>query len=76
LAGDRLRLSTAWGTLTVPVEIDPSICERRVLLSNHFEGHGVFDLLGYQIDPVTKAAGLDGCQVSVEKDEGSSNEPG
>jgi predicted molibdopterin-dependent oxidoreductase YjgC len=70
VAGDRVRLSTARGRLTVPVEIDPSICERRVLLSNHFEGHGVFDLLGYEIDPVTKAAGLDGCEVSIEKDEG------
>jgi NADH-quinone oxidoreductase chain G len=67
--GDRVRLSTARGSLTVPVEIDPSICEPRVLLSNHFEGHGVFDLLGYEIDPVTKAAGLDACEVSVEKEE-------
>ena len=68
VAGDRVRLSTARGELTVPVEIDPSISERRVLLSNHFEGTGVFDLLGYEIDPVTMAAGLDGCEVSVEKE--------
>jgi len=67
--GDRVRLSTTHGSLTVAVEIDPSINERRVLLSNHFEGQGVFDLLGYEIDPVTKAAGLDGCEVSVEKEE-------
>jgi len=68
-AGDRVRLSNDRGSLAVPVEIDSSIRERRVLLSNHFEGHGVFDLLGYEIDPVTKAAGLDGCEVSVEKEE-------
>jgi len=40
-----------------------------VLLSNHFEGKGVLGLLDYTLDPVTKAPGLEGCEVSVEKEE-------
>jgi hypothetical protein len=40
-----------------------------VLLSNHFEGKGVLGLLDYTLDPVTKAPGLDGFPVSIEKEE-------
>ncbi len=67
--GDRVRLSTAQGSVTVPVEIDPSIPDHEVLLSNHFEGKGVLGLLDYTLDPVTKAPGLAACEVSVEKEE-------
>jgi predicted molibdopterin-dependent oxidoreductase YjgC len=67
--GDRVRLSTAQGRVTVPVEIDPSIRDHSVLLSNHFEGKGVLGLLDYTLDPVTKAPGLEACEVTVEKEE-------
>jgi predicted molibdopterin-dependent oxidoreductase YjgC len=67
--GDRVRLSTSLGSVTVPVEIDPSISDHAVLLSNHFEGKGVLELLDYALDPVTNAPGLDGNAVSVEKEE-------
>jgi NADH-quinone oxidoreductase chain G len=67
--GDRIRLSTSQGSVTVPVEIDPSILDHCVLLSNHFEGKGVLGLLDYTLDPVTKAPGLEACEVSVEKEE-------
>jgi NADH-quinone oxidoreductase chain G len=67
--GDRVRLSTSQGSVTVPVEIDPSMRDHGVLLSNHFEGKGVLDLLDYSLDPVTKAPGLGACAVSVEKEE-------
>jgi predicted molibdopterin-dependent oxidoreductase YjgC len=67
--GDRVRLSTSQGSVTVPIEIDPSINDDGVLLSNHFEGKGALELLDYTLDPVTKAPGLEGCEVSVEKEE-------
>jgi NADH-quinone oxidoreductase chain G len=67
--GDRVRLSTSQGSVTVPIEIDPSIGDHGVLLSNHFEGKGALELLDYTLDPVTKAPGLEGCEVSVEKEE-------
>jgi len=67
--GDRVRLSTAQGSVTVPVEIDPSIRDHSVLLSNHFEGKGVLGLLDYTLDPVTKAPGFEACEVTVEKEE-------
>jgi NADH-quinone oxidoreductase chain G len=67
--GDRVRLSTSLGSVTVPIEIDPSISDHAVLLSNHFENKGVLGLLDYTLDPVTKAPGLDGNAVSVEKEE-------
>jgi predicted molibdopterin-dependent oxidoreductase YjgC len=67
--GDRVRLSTSQGSVTVPIEIDPSIRDHGVLLSNHFEGKGVLGLLDYTLDPVTKAPGLDGFPVSIEKEE-------
>jgi predicted molibdopterin-dependent oxidoreductase YjgC len=67
--GDRVRLSTSHGSITVPVEIDPSIGDHRVLLSNHFEGKGVLGLLDYTLDPVTRAPGLEACEVSIEKEE-------
>jgi predicted molibdopterin-dependent oxidoreductase YjgC len=65
--GDHVRLSTALDSVTVPVQIDPSIRDRRVLLSNHYEGKGVLGLLDYTVDPVTKAPGLECCEVQVEK---------
>jgi NADH-quinone oxidoreductase chain G len=67
--GDRVRLSTSEGSVSVPVEIDPSISDQAVLLSNHFEGQGALELLDYTLDPITKAPGLDGNAVSVEKEE-------
>jgi predicted molibdopterin-dependent oxidoreductase YjgC len=67
--GDRIRLSTEQASVTVPVEIDPSIRGLGVLLSNHFEDKGVLGLLDYTLDPVTGAPGLEANEVSVEKEE-------
>lgn len=65
--GDRVRLATAQGSVTVPIEIDPSLADHRVLLSNHFEGAGVLGLLDYTLDPVTKAPMLEASAVTIEK---------
>lgn len=69
--GDIVTVSTREGTLSVPVSIDESIQDNRVLLSNNFESRGVFSLLSYGIDPITKAPGIEGCEVRIEKSHGS-----
>ncbi|TNF56357.1 2Fe-2S iron-sulfur cluster binding domain-containing protein [bacterium] len=65
--GDRVHVSTEKGTLEVNVTIDSTIQDSRVFLSNNFEGAGVFSLLNYSIDPVTKAPGIEGCEVTITK---------
>ncbi|HDH04215.1 MAG TPA: NADH dehydrogenase (quinone) subunit G [Nitrospirae bacterium] len=65
--GDRVQVSTSVGSVEVAVSIDESIKDNKVLLSNNFEGKGVFSLLTYKLDPVTKAPGIEGCEVRIEK---------
>lgn len=65
--GDIVEVSTVKGKLRVPVSIDVSIKDNKVLLSNNFEGRGVFNLLGYKLDAVTKAPGIEGCEVKITK---------
>jgi NADH-quinone oxidoreductase chain G len=65
--GDIVTISTREGSLTVPVSIDDSIMDNKVLLSNNFETKGVFNLLSYGIDAITKAPGIEGCEVKIEK---------
>ncbi len=65
--GDSVNISTARGSISVPVCIDDSIKDNKVLLSNNFEGKGVFSLLNYSLDPITKAPGIEGCEVKIEK---------
>ncbi|GBD95627.1 MAG TPA: NADH dehydrogenase (quinone) subunit G [Nitrospirae bacterium] len=65
--GDRVKVSTSTGSSEVSVSIDESIKDNRVLLSNNFEGRGVFSLLTYKLDPVTKAPGIEGCEVEIQK---------
>lgn len=65
--GDRVRVSTATGSSEVAVSIDDSIKDNKVLLSNNFEGKGLFSLLTYKLDPVTKAPGIEGCEVTIKK---------
>jgi len=64
---DRVQVSTAAGSSELPVTIDDSIKDNKVLLSNNFEGKGLFDLLTYKLDPVTRAPGIEGCEVRIIK---------
>jgi NADH-quinone oxidoreductase chain G len=65
--GDRAQVLTAAGSSEAPVTIDDSIKDNKVLLSNNFEGKGLFDLLTYKLDPVTRAPGIEGCEVRIIK---------
>lgn len=65
--GDRVQVSTASGMSEAPVTIDDTIKDNKVLLSNNFEGKGLFSLLTYKLDPVTMAPGIEGCEVTITK---------
>ncbi len=65
--GEKVNVSTEHGNTDLMVAIDDSIRDNRVLLSNNFKGKGAFGLLGCRIDPVTKAPGTEGCEVTVRK---------
>jgi len=64
--GDRVTVSTAQGSINVLVSVDTTIKDNKVFLSNNFEGKGVFSLLNYSIDPITKAPLIEGCEVKIE----------
>ncbi len=66
--GDNVRISTARGSINLPVSIDESINNNKFFLSNNFEDKGVFSLVSYSLDPVTKAPGIEGCEVAVKKE--------
>jgi NADH-quinone oxidoreductase chain G len=65
--GDRVEFSTSSGSIEAPVSIDGSIKDNRVYYSNNFKGSGVFNLLNFNIDNVTKAPGIEGCEVTIKK---------
>lgn len=70
--GDNVHISTAQGSINVPVSIDTSITDtsindNKVFLSNNFKGKGVFNLLSCSIDKITKAPGIEGCEVTIRK---------
>ena len=65
--GGNVTVSTAGGSINVSVSIDNTIKDNRVLLSNNFEGKGVFSLLNFSIDPITKIPGIEGCEVTIKK---------
>ncbi|NOZ69387.1 MAG: NADH-quinone oxidoreductase subunit NuoG [Deferribacteres bacterium] len=68
--GDKVRLSTSAGSCEAPVSIDETIVDNRVFLSGNFTGSGVYDLMNFSIDNITKAPGTEGCEVKIEKIEG------
>jgi NADH-quinone oxidoreductase chain G len=67
--GDIVDISTVKGSMSVSVSIDETINDNRVLLSNNFKDKGVFSLLGYELDTITKAPGIEGCEVKIVKRE-------
>ncbi len=68
--GDIAEFSTVSGSMEAPVAIDLSIRDNRVYFSNNFNGKGVYALMKYSIDKVTKAPGIEGCEVTIKKTQG------
>ena len=68
---DTVIISSVVGTVKVPVQEDPFIpFNDVVLLSTHFPSANAFHLLGYSLDPVTKAPGYDGWKVTLKVEKG------
>ncbi len=65
--GEIVRFSTSIGSIEAPVTVDDTIRDNRVLFSNNFRDNGVFGLMKYKIDRITKAPGIEGCEVEIEK---------
>ena len=65
--GDRVEFSTSSGTIEAPVAIDDAIKNNRVYYSNNFRSGGVFSLMKFNIDKVTNAPGIEGCEVKIKK---------
>ncbi|MBI5056805.1 MAG: NADH-quinone oxidoreductase subunit NuoG [Nitrospirae bacterium] len=65
--GDRVQFFTQTGSREAAVSIDDSIKDNRVYFSNNFQGGGVFSLMTCNIDKVTKAPGIEGCEVKIKK---------
>jgi len=65
--GDRIRVSTNKGSIELPVSIDKDIDNSCIMLTNNFEGKGIFSLMECAIDPVTGAPLIDCVEISVER---------
>lgn len=65
--GAMAKISSGLGVLELPVVIDAAVDEPIVMLSNNFEGKGAFGILGYSLDPITKAPGIEGQEVTIQK---------
>jgi formate dehydrogenase major subunit/formate dehydrogenase alpha subunit len=65
--GDIASISTKAGTLELPVSIDKAVGPSVVMLTNNFEGRGVYSLMEYTIEPVLKTPCLDGIEIQVDK---------
>ncbi|GBE03339.1 MAG TPA: NADH dehydrogenase (quinone) subunit G [Nitrospirae bacterium] len=65
--GDRVQFTTSSGTIEALVAIDDSIKDNRVYYSNNFRSGGVFSVMKFNIDKVTNAPGIEGCEVRIKK---------
>jgi len=65
--GDRVTFSTSLGSGEARVSIDYAIRDNKVLFSNNFRDKGVYGLMKYKMDRITKAPGIEGCEVSIKK---------
>ncbi|GBE04917.1 MAG TPA: NADH dehydrogenase (quinone) subunit G [Nitrospirae bacterium] len=70
--GDLVDVSTSKGGFDVTLSVDDCLGDGKVYLSNNFEDRGVLSLMGYRLDPVTKAPGIEGCAVKIQKKADSS----
>lgn len=65
--GDRVEFSTPAGSREAAVGIEEYIRDNRVYFSNTFQGNGAYALMTYRLDEITKAPGLEGCEVAIRK---------
>ena len=67
--GDDVIVSTSTGSFELPVMLFADFPENIVLVSNNFEGAGVYKVLAYKMNETIKAPELDGNEVLLRKTE-------
>jgi NADH-quinone oxidoreductase chain G len=65
--GDNVIIFAEKGSIGARVSIDASLNCNAVFMSNNFRGKGALGIMGYKLDPVTKAPGIEGCAVTLKK---------
>ena len=66
-SGDIVSITTEVGTLTLPLQFDTVVDESVVMLTNNFEERGAFSIIDYKLDQITKAPGIEGWEVKIQK---------
>jgi predicted molibdopterin-dependent oxidoreductase YjgC len=67
--GDNVEISTSTSSLELPVTLFEDLPGNIILVSNNFEGAGVYKVLAYKMNETIKAPELDGNEVSLRKTE-------
>jgi NADH-quinone oxidoreductase chain G len=65
--GDTVEVSSSRRKLALPLEIEKDMPDRAVLLTNNFDGAGIMSLLGYNIEPLTRAPVLISVNAYIQK---------
>jgi predicted molibdopterin-dependent oxidoreductase YjgC len=65
--GDKAVVTSHIGSMELPVTEDRFLELNTVMMNNYFEGRGVFSLMGYTLDTVTRTPGLDGWKVRIKR---------
>lgn len=65
--GDNVIISADRGGINIRVSIDSCVNGNAVFMSNNFKEKGALGIMGYHLDPVTKAPGIEGCAVTLKK---------
>lgn len=68
--GATAKISSDKGSVKVKVKVDEEAPDSTLIMTNNFRGGGAFGLLGYRLDPVTKAPLLEAANVRMEAVEG------
>jgi NADH-quinone oxidoreductase subunit G len=65
--GDYVTISTAAGSLELPVMLFAGMPENIVFVPNNFEGAGAYNVLVWKINETIKTPAFDGIEVSLKK---------
>lgn len=65
--GDMAQVFSRKGSVTLRVKVEEAAPEGTLYLTNNFRGKGAYALVGYGIDPVTKAPMAESSEVSIKK---------
>ncbi len=65
-SGERVKVVTEAGSVTLSARLDPCLPENVIFISP-FEKGGIFEIAKWKVNPATRAPALDGTRVVIEK---------